>query len=650
MPTKFASTFVWAILSTSGLIAQESPNGPDALVLRVRPDIALNDLRFIANLAEPKPVAVDPKLPLQELLRRHYGSSHEKLRAIFLEYNPDYESRSAEGKPFEVLLPALPVWKFNVTLSPSPANTVLQQVAKHTGEAGSMTQQAVAKLNPNLGSHLLSAATTAIQVPYVTGYFTVELKEEMKPKQESILSRLEKLEQAGPVQQIDRATNMELVPHWQPSTATMPAVGSLSVDPSASMWAFGMLAKSQLDPRTNTVVIAVVDSGISRLKGQADDRFRYWTRTRTPTPRTLRVGTLYCSPDIVGCNVLNPLGFPEDDVQETKWASHGTHVSGLATGRLLSIVKGDLDERIQLMVLKVVNQNGKVDSGHVTSAIQYADQHGVDIINLSLSGPRNSSVEKAIIDSASRLVVIAAGNADQGPGVDLDSLGSEDQSTGFPARLGRQMPNAIVVAAHDKEGRLAPFSNYGGTTVDIAAPGVELASTVVGGALASRSGTSQAAPLVSFTAALLRASGFRSKPAELKHRLLASVDVTAELKTQVFSKGKLNIVKALSFRDDVVHLADGTLLRGRIEKPSGLSMAGRRRTQWDELRKVVLNYSGELGKRHLLMINAGEGESEYWEGEINLETFNQLSLKEVGKTVATTVSVTDIIDITVRSQ
>src|SRR5438046_2313411 len=80
----------------------------------------------------------------------------------------------------------------------------------------------------------------------------------------------------------------------------------------------------------------------------------------------------------------------------------------------------------------------------------------------------------------------------------------------------------IGVAAHDERGHLACFSHYGGRTIDLAAPGVAIESTIRGGT-AVLNGTSQAAPLVSFAAALLASMDVR-EPIVIKRRLLASVD------------------------------------------------------------------------------------------------------------------------------
>ena len=93
-------------------------------------------------------------------------------------------------------------------------------------------------------------------------------------------------------------------------------------------------------------------------------------------------------------------------------------------------------------------------------------------------------------NNAGILVVTAAGNN----GTNNDAVAQ------YPANY--NSPNVISVAASTQNGQLASFSNYGATTVDIAAPGVSIHSTMPNNTYAIYSGTSMAAPHVSAVAAL----------------------------------------------------------------------------------------------------------------------------------------------------
>jgi subtilisin family serine protease len=102
----------------------------------------------------------------------------------------------------------------------------------------------------------------------------------------------------------------------------------------------------------------------------------------------------------------------------------------------------------------------------------------------------------------------------------------------------------ISVAASDERDRLASFSNYGAASVDLAAPGSNIASTWDDGGYRGASGTSMATPLVAAAAAMLRKAGVHS-PERIRELLLKYADDKSTLKGKVASGGRLNINRAL---------------------------------------------------------------------------------------------------------
>lgn len=145
----------------------------------------------------------------------------------------------------------------------------------------------------------------------------------------------------------------------------------------------------------------------------------------------------------------------------------------------------------------------------------------------------NTHGEK-MVDAARRtLFVFAAGNAGS----------NNDEYPTFPANVDR--PNVISVAAVLKNSRLARFSNYGKETVDVAAPGVAITSTVPGNKHLAVSGTSQAAPFVSKVAALIKETNSRLYPHQIKKIILGTVDKKSFLRNKVKSEGIVNLKRAI---------------------------------------------------------------------------------------------------------
>ncbi len=146
----------------------------------------------------------------------------------------------------------------------------------------------------------------------------------------------------------------------------------------------------------------------------------------------------------------------------------------------------------------------------------------------------------AAASTSNILVVAAAGNGDiLGRGLNTD------ERPFYPASL--DLDNIISVAASDQNDQLARFSNFGPTTIDVAAPGVGIWSTEPGDIYQERNGTSMATPHVTATVALAWAHLPQATPAQIKSAILSSVDVLPSLQNRVATGGRLNAYQALLF-------------------------------------------------------------------------------------------------------
>lgn len=107
------------------------------------------------------------------------------------------------------------------------------------------------------------------------------------------------------------------------------------------------------------------------------------------------------------------------------------------------------------------------------------------------------------------------------------------------------LSNTMSVGASIEHAAIAPFSNFGKTTVDVLAPGVAIVSSVPGGRHMALSGTSQASPFVAGVAAHMKDINPALRPTDLKAILIGTVDIKPELKDKVRSSGIVNEARAL---------------------------------------------------------------------------------------------------------
>jgi subtilisin family serine protease/DNA-binding beta-propeller fold protein YncE len=222
---------------------------------------------------------------------------------------------------------------------------------------------------------------------------------------------------------------------------------------------------------------------------------------------------------------------------------HGSHVAGTigAVGNNRIGVVG-VSWQVSILPMKFLSSSGVGLTSAAIAAIDYSTMMGVDIINASWGGGGFSQALQEAIGAASSvgiLFVAAAGN----DGSDTD------QNPHYPASY--DLPGIISVAASTDVDGLASFSSFGAESVDLAAPGSRILSTVRNGLYGVASGTSMAAPHVAGVAALMRAVAPDIGVAEMKQLLISSVDPRPEFAGTTLSGGRLNAFFPLATPDDV---------------------------------------------------------------------------------------------------
>ncbi|OZA60937.1 MAG: hypothetical protein B7X75_02930 [Sphingobacteriales bacterium 39-40-5] len=223
-------------------------------------------------------------------------------------------------------------------------------------------------------------------------------------------------------------------------------------------------------------------------------------------------------------------------------AEHGTHVAGIV-GAIRSNdlgIKGVADN-VKIMAIRTVPDGDERDKD-VANSIRYAVDNGAKILNMSFG--KAYAWDKKVVDEAVRhaiskgvLLVHAAGN---------DGKNTEKEDN-FPNRLfsdstGVTMGTAqgwIEVGASgwkNDEELVASFSNYGGKTVDVFAPGVKINSTMPGSTYKENDGTSMAAPVVSGLAAMIWSHYPHFTAVQIKDIIMNSV-VKVDQKVKIKEEG-----------------------------------------------------------------------------------------------------------------
>ncbi|MFQ3593931.1 MAG: S8 family serine peptidase, partial [Gemmataceae bacterium] len=216
---------------------------------------------------------------------------------------------------------------------------------------------------------------------------------------------------------------------------------------------------------------------------------------------------------------------------------HGTHVAGTigAIGNNARGVVG-VNWQVQLVALKFLDANGAGSTSSAVAALNYAVRNGIPISNNSWGGGGfSNALSNAIRNArdAGHIFVTAAGNI----GRNNDTLAT------YPANY--SFDNVVTVASTTNRDVLSSFSNFGASTVDLAAPGSSILSTLPNNRYGTLSGTSMAAPHVTGAMALVWSTDVTQTYSEVIARILNTVDYVSALKGRVVTNGRLNVARAL---------------------------------------------------------------------------------------------------------
>jgi subtilisin family serine protease len=286
-----------------------------------------------------------------------------------------------------------------------------------------------------------------------------------------------------------------------------------------------------------TVIIANIDTGVNYT--HPDLAANMWTNPgEIPGNGIDDDGNGYID-DVFGIDTVNHDSNPTDD------HGHGSHTSGTAgaVGNNGIGVVG-VSWNVKTLACKFLNAQGNGTDAGAIECFNYIlalknRGENIRVSNNSWGGGRGAGpfpqALKDAMDAAGNagiLHICAAGNGNA----------NIDVTPFDPASF--TSPSIVAVASSDTNDQRASTSNYGVVSVDLAAPGVGIVSTVPGG-YASSNGTSMATPHVAGAAALLSSVNPALTPDQLKSLLLGQVDVLPQWNGLVATGGRLNVYAAL---------------------------------------------------------------------------------------------------------
>jgi subtilisin family serine protease len=269
------------------------------------------------------------------------------------------------------------------------------------------------------------------------------------------------------------------------------------------------------------VLVGLVDSGVDFAQPSLEHANLYTQQAGADTPAD-------CTQALYGCSFIGASGTPTDE------NGHGTATAGeLVAGWEAGSYAG-LAPESTLITARVLEASNHGTDASIAAGLDYVADHGARVVNVSIVGSRLPEVDAAIARHPETLFVAAAGNA---------AVSDDGSSASYPCA--DSAANVICVAASNPSDELTSFSNYGTTSVDLAAPGVNIGTLTFEGTSDTFYGTSFAAPLVTGTAALAFSLRPKATAGQVKQAILESVEKRPALSGKTATGGRLDTYRAL---------------------------------------------------------------------------------------------------------
>jgi subtilisin family serine protease len=333
-------------------------------------------------------------------------------------------------------------------------------------------------------------------------------------------------------------TNGSLWGMYGDTTAPASTYGSQA----AEAWAAGTTGSKD-------VYVGIIDEGVQwnhpDLAGNA------WTNPFEPVDGKDNDGNGYVD-DVHGWDFYNRDSSTYDGTAD----DHGTHVAGTIAGvGGNGIGVAGVNWNVTFISAKFLGQRGGSTADAIAAIDYFVDlkaRHGLNIVALNNSWG-GGGYSQGLLDAITRaakagiLFVASAGNGG------TDQIGDNNDTlpsypAGYNTTTGAGYDSVISVAAIGSNGSLGSFSNYGATSVDLAAPGVSIYSTLPGNGYGTKSGTSMAAPHVTGAAALYASANPGASADAIRRAILdgARLTPTASVSSRTATGGRLDVTRTLA--------------------------------------------------------------------------------------------------------
>ncbi len=301
--------------------------------------------------------------------------------------------------------------------------------------------------------------------------------------------------------------------------------------------------------KSKEIIVAVIDTGVDYT--HKDLKNNMWVNLNEIADNGIDDDYNGYIDDVHGINLLERTSSGNGNGNPMDTHFHGTFIAGIIAAEQNNHTGTvGIASNVKIMAIKAIPSDSDESDKDVAEALIYAAVHGAKIINCSFGKKVNkggSLVAEAldfIAEEYGVLVFVSAGNFHE----------NIERVPFYPASLTND--NLIVVAATDRDGKLAYFSSYGPISVDVAAPGVDIYSTLLSNDYAFYFGTSVATPIAAGMASEVWTRFPKLNYKEIKSVILNSTTPNKNLKNKILTGGHVDLYKALLMAQKIMVKSD----------------------------------------------------------------------------------------------